>query len=343
MKLCFAALALLLLPLSNAAAFAPPTATVQLELVGDMQGSAMIFQEWAQLLGKAGIRNVRLRTADNVENARIETQGTLDNPTYVVTGIVRSRDELQLPGRQFRRSEMAQLAAWLDDLARRGPNAREEKKAPFGLTPVQFDQTRKDLAPPVAFATQGLTCRQMIERIADRQKLRLKLDAATAEALAEEKISEELIDVSCGTALAYVLRSAGYGMQPRAVDGDLTYVAMKLRADAETWPVGWPSSESPQQTLPALFEFLNVNIQNVSAATALEAIAKRMKTPVLFDYAALAKHDITPAKKMVSLPKNRTTYGLALRKLLFQAGMKFEVRRDDAGTPLLWITSVKPP
>jgi len=142
--------------------------------------------------------------------------------------------------------------------------------------------------------------------------------------------------------LAYVLRSAGCGLLPNASDGRLDYTAVKLRADAETWPVGWPSSDSPQQTLPALFEFLNVNIQNVPAATALEAIAKRVKTPVLFDYAALAKHNITPAKKTVTLPKNRTTYGLALRKLLFQAGMKFEVRRDDAGMPFLWITSVKP-
>jgi hypothetical protein len=33
---------------------------------------------------------------------------------------------------------------------------------------------------------------------------------------------------------------------------------------------------------------------------------------------------------------------LALRKLLFQAGLKFEVRLDEAGKPFLWITTVKP-
>jgi len=340
MKFHFAILSLLLFSFNDVLAMAPPTATVQLELVGDMQGSAMIFQEWAQLLGKAGIRNVRLRAADNVE-AGIETQGTIDSPVYIVTGVVRSRDELQLPGRRFRRGEVDQLSAWLDDLARRGPNPRAEKKAPCGLTTAQFDQARKDLANPVGFTTQGITCRQMVERLADRQKLSLKLDAA-AQALAEDKLNEDLSDISCGTALGYALRSAGFGLLPRATDNQLEYAVVKLRADVEAWPIGWPSTDSPQQTLPALFEFLNVNIQNVSAATALEAIAKRIKAPVLFDYAALAKHNITPAKRMVSLPKNRTTYGLALRKLLFQAGMKFEVRRDDAGTPFLWITSVKP-
>ena len=45
---------------------------------------------------------------------------------------------------------------------------------------------------------------------------------------------------------------------------------------------------------------------------------------------------------MVSLPHGRTTYSLALRKLLAKAGMKFEVRYDEAGTPLLWVTSLKP-
>ncbi len=341
MKFYLAVLTLLFFSLNDVLAMAPPLATVQLDLVGDMQGSAMIFQEWAQLLGKAGIRNVRLRAADNVD-AGIETQGTIDNPIYVVTGVVRSRDELQLPGRRFRRGEVDQLSAWLDDLVRRGPNPHAEKKAPCGLTTAQFDQARKDLAPPVGFTTQGLACRQLIERITDRQKLHLQLDAVAAQALAEEKINEDLSDVSCGTALAYVLRSAGCGLLPNVADGRIDYTAVKLRAGAETWPVGWSASDSPQQTLPALFEFLNVNIQNVPAATALEAIAKRVKTPVLFDYAALAKHSITPAKKTVTLPKNRTTYGLALRKLLFQAGMKFEVRRDDAGMPFLWITSVKP-
>ena len=45
---------------------------------------------------------------------------------------------------------------------------------------------------------------------------------------------------------------------------------------------------------------------------------------------------------MVTLPRSRTTYSLALKKLLFQAGLKFEVRVDEAGTPFLWISTIKP-
>ena len=91
-----------------------------------------------------------------------------------------------------------------------------------------------------------------------------------------------------------------------------------------------------------MFEFHNVNVQNVTATKALEAIAARLKVPVLMDYNAMARHGVDPAKTPVSLPSARTTYSLAMRKLLFQARLKFEVRVDEAGKPFLWITTVKP-
>jgi len=63
---------------------------------------------------------------------------------------------------------------------------------------------------------------------------------------------------------------------------------------------------------------------------------------VLMDQNALARHGIDPSKAMVSIPVGRTTYSIALRKLLFQAGLKFEVRLDESGRPLLWVSTVKP-
>ena len=131
--------------------------TVQLELVGDAQGSAMLFQEWGQTLGQAGIRNVRIRNAQETDKLGIETQGTADSPVYVVTGMIVSRDELLLPGGRFRRSETVRLAQWLKDLAERGPTAGKEEKAAFGLSAAQFQKVRIDLATPVGSTTQGMS------------------------------------------------------------------------------------------------------------------------------------------------------------------------------------------
>lgn len=334
--------AVLFLAVALASQAVQAAGTVQLDLVGDMQGSALVFQEWAQLLGKAGIQNVRIRAVEESDNVGVRTEGDPKNPVYIVTGIVRSRDELIMPSGRIRRGDVERLAAWIKDLGEHGPASKREKKAAFGLTASQFDQAREDLATPVGFGTEGLDCRQVVERITRRLKTPLKLDALVAQSLADQKLSEDLTDLSSGTALAYTLRLVDYGFVPRAAGGQLSYELLKYQSDMDMWPIGWPDTKPPQEALPGLVEFLNVNIQNVSAAKALEAIAERIKAPVLMDHAALARNNIDPTTVMVKLPPSRTTHSLALRKLLFQARLKFEVRYDDAGTPFLWITSIKP-
>ena len=129
---------------------------------------------------------------------------------------------------------------------------------------------------------------------------------------------------------------------PRPAAGGLAYAVGKAPLDKEIWPIGWPPEKPLAQTVPSLYEFHNVNVQNATAAKALAAIAARLKVPVLMDYNAMARHGVDPAKTLVSFPSARTTYSLALRKLLFQAGLQFEVRLDEAGKPFLWITTVKP-
>ena len=157
------------------------------------------------------------------------------------------------------------------------------------------------------------------------------------------RVEEELAALSGGTALACVLRPAGYCLVPQVDSRRITYRVVKSRPDlAEIWPVGWPLKKRLVHVLPGSFEFLNVDIQNYAAADAVNAIGKRLKTPVLYDHNALARHGIDPSKVLVTLPRSRTIYSIALRKLLFQAGLKFEVRCDEAGTPLLWISTIKP-
>jgi hypothetical protein len=315
--------------------------TVRLELVGEPLVSAMAFQEWAQLLGQAGIRNVRFRTAEAPDQPGIQTRGTSENPVYLVTGRVRSRDELLLPGGHFGRGDVSRLAQWLSELAKDGPNPRKETKGVFGLTEAQFSRLRAELAEPVGFSTQGVARFQVAGDIAGRMKVPVELGGMAA-AIGEDRLAEELSELSRGTALAYVLRLAGYTLLPRTAGGELICGVVKARTDLETWPVGWPSEKTPAETLPALFEFLTVNVQNVSTATAIEAIASRLKTPILIDHFAIARQGIDPSKVMVSLPRVRTTHSLALQKLLAPARLKFDVRLDEAGIPFLWVTTIKP-
>jgi hypothetical protein len=45
---------------------------------------------------------------------------------------------------------------------------------------------------------------------------------------------------------------------------------------------------------------------------------------------------------VVNIPEGQLGYEAVLDRALFQAGLKHEVRVDDAGRPFLWITSRQP-
>jgi len=315
---------------------------VQLELVGEARGASLTFQDWARTLANAGIRNVRIRAATGAERVGIEIRGTGTSRLYVVTGIIRSRDELLLPPGRFRRGDAGRLARWLDDLARLGPEDRREPKSAFGLSASQFEQILEDASQPVAFATAGVARGMVVDRIGGSLLLPLSIEPGLADSLKTDKLDEELLGLSSGTALAYVLRPMGMCMVPRQLGGSPAYTVVKSREGLEIWPVGWDSEKPARDVLPALYEFHSVNIQGVPASRALTAIGKILDAPVLIDHSALARHGIDPAKAMVTHPRSRTTYSLVLRKILFQAGLKFEVRLDEADRPFLWISTVKP-
>jgi hypothetical protein len=317
-------------------------ARVELEVIADARsGAALGFQEWMQTLTRAGVKNVALRTAQAGDQIKIDERGTADSPTYAVTALL-DGNVLVLPGGvRFKRGEEAKVAQWLDDLAEHGPPNRREARAAFGLTAKQLAQAREDLAKPVGFSTKGMSRAEAVEKIGRRLKLPIQL-AGALPAAEDDKIAEDVSGLSCGTGLACILRPLGYCMVPRLSAGGLEYVVAKAKLDQEVWPIGWKPEKPPAEVLPKLFKFLPVNVQNVPAAKFLKVIGTQLETPVLMDYNAMARHGIDPAKALVSMPPGKTTYSSALRRLLFKAGLKFEVRLDEAGRPFLWITTVKP-
>jgi hypothetical protein len=340
---------LLILPVAltlslAAASSAFAAGQARLELVGS-QAVAMAFQEWSQTLSKAGIKNVRIRSGDGSEKVGVETSGTEKSPLYIVTGLIVSRDELLLPAGRFKRTDAGRLARWLDELAAQGPPDRRPQRTVFGLTKEQYAEVQTDLGRAVGFSTHGMSRADAVEKIGRQLRLPLKAEAGWDKAGGDEedKIEEDLSEFSCGTALACILRPAGYCLVARDAGSRASLGIVKARPELEVWPVGWePQNQTTgQRLLPAMAESLNVNIQNFPAAKAIDAIAKRVKAPVLMDHNALARHGIDPAKVTVSLPQGRMTYDQALRRLTFQAKLKFEIRADEAGKLFLWITTQK--
>ncbi len=299
----------------------------------------MSFQQWGQALAAAGVTNFRLHSGHEGDRPSIEVGGTERMPIYHVTAVLGGHDELIVPGARFRRSECKKLAAWLDDLAKRGPPDKREKVSAFGLTASQLEKVNTDLSKAVGFSTKGMTRSEAVDKIAGQLGLALKIEGTLADG--DDKIEEELSGLSSGTALACILRPIGASMAPRASGETLSYAVKKAKLDQELWPVGWPA-EGAQKVLPALYEFHNVNVSGVTAAKLLEVVGKQINAPVLLDHNALARHGIEPDKATVSHAQERTTYSVALRKMLGKIGLKFEVRVDEAGKPFLWVSTLKP-
>jgi hypothetical protein len=322
------------------AAWAAPAGQVKLEIAGDnRQGAGMTFQQWQQALVAAGVKNFLLRSGQEGEKPSIENLGTEQLPLYKVTAVLGAGDVLLVPGGRFRRSECNKLAAWLDDLAKRGPADKREKVSAFGLTASQLEKVNADLAKGVGFSTKGMTRREAVDKIGGQLGLSLKIEGTLADG--DEKIEEELSGFSSGTALACILRPIGACLTPQ-VDGEtFSHVVKKAQLGQEIWPVGWPA-EGAQKVLPALYEIHNVNVAGVTAAKLLDVVGKQVNAPVLLDHNALARHNIDPDKAVVSDPQERTSYSIALRKMLGKVGLKFEVRIDEAGKPFLWVSTIKP-
>ena len=203
----------LALPVLAATAWAAPAGQVQLEIAGDNQlGAGMSFQQWGQALAAAGVQNFRLRSAQEGDKPAIEVGGTAQMPFYKVTAVLGARDELIVPGGRFRRSECKKLAAWLDDLAKRGPPEKREKVSAFGLTASQLEKVNADLSKAVGFSTKGMTRSEAVNKIAGQLGLSLKIEDALADG--DDKIEEELSEFSSGTALACILRPIGSCLAP---------------------------------------------------------------------------------------------------------------------------------
>jgi len=328
----------------RSAAPAAAVGRVELELVTEERVPITSQQEWVRRLGQAGVTNVRIRSAGPLGRVPVgvEVRGSEAAPTYVVTGVITSDDVLVLPGGRFPTTQAAGAARWLDELARLGPAERRPARSAFGLDVVQFQAVHDELARPVSVSTKGVTRSKAIESMLRGLTVPVRYDRSMLDAAAADELAEELSGLSCGTALAYVLRAPGLCLVPCATAGRVELEILAARPEMEVWPVGWKSEKRDRDVLPALYEFLNVKLDGVAATKVLEAVGERLKVPVLPDYNAMARHGVDPDAAYINFPEGRTSYSLLLQRALFQARLKSELRVDEAGKPLLWITTLKP-
>jgi hypothetical protein len=293
-------------------------------------------------LKNLGITNLRIRGARPDEEPTITNRGTDDNPRYVVIGVLTEDNQLHLPGLTVRFGQRQQLTDWFSRVRTGGVDAVTGEAGAFGLTAKQFLVLHEAVKPAITLETKGKLVREVVQQIVGSLPVAVEIDAAAGPLVnGNETVPDELQGLSRGTALAAAVRPLGLvvtvtGQGQRAAGLRVT----KPSGKEEAWPVGIPHTGALDKLVPALFKFINVEINERPLSEALEAIRGRINIPVLFDHNALAKHQIDLNAK-VNLPPKKSFYKKILDDLLFQARLRSELKVDDADKPFLWITSIK--
>jgi len=325
----------LFVSLGATALAAKPRVEVEIAMEPGVSGNAAA-QKWVKVLNDAGIGDVHFRGSQDGDRVTVESKGSGASAIVKVTAQLDSRGALKTSGGQFSYSDVPKLKKWLDDVqASGGP---PQPKTVFGLTTKQFEDAKKVLARPVGISTKGMRPEKIVEQLRANSKLPLSLDPTIAQAMsADDPVRDELDGVSLGTALAAIARPAGGVLAPRAGANGLELVITEPKTGGELWPIGWPPQENDQSKLiPKLLEFTDVEIE-LPLPDVLKAIQERLKVPFLFDHNNIVRQKID-LTKMVTIPATKTFYRKILDRILAQAGLKCEVRVDDAGKPLIWIT-----
>lgn len=321
-------------------ATAEAASPIELELATESGLQITAPREWLQLMASLGIENVRIRGASSADTPVADNRGTIDSPRFHVVGILTADGELRLPGGRFRASDRRNLADYFARLTADGPESLTAPRGRFGLTEKEFAATHADLAQPVDFTTKGQSLRAVLDRLQAKFSLQIAPDATANQIIRRATpVADEIRGLTAGTGLAIVLRNYGLALSPKKSRGKpVSLRVMPIESVDDSWPIGWEPKSSPRETAPALFEFLNVEIEGYTLAEAIDAIAPRIKLPLYWDHSALAKDNIDPTRVQVHLPRSRTYYKRILDRTLAQAHLNGTVRVDEAGTAFLWIT-----
>jgi hypothetical protein len=315
---------------------------IELELVtvGDFPFEQT--RDWSMMLQKLNVDGVRIRAGTDDDRPEIENVGSEKSPVYKVKGLLTPGGNLILPSGKFKLGDRAALGQWMEKLKSGGTDALTSKPGAFGLLPKQLAAVHEALAGSVDFSTAGGKPRELVDKITDKLSLKVNLDSsADAPLRSDDVFPDELNGISCGTALAAILRPYGLVFVPVKGRGDAIELKITDSRNAEkSWPVGWPTDKGKGELLPDVFKTLSAEVKDTPLSESLTAIKGRVKAPFLIDQNSLARQRVDLNMK-VNLPKANLSYARILDKLLSQAKCKAEMRVDEANKPFLWITTLK--
>lgn len=351
--------------------FDPSKTNVNVEILMPREGSALDAQQWSKTFAEMGF-SARVRSPlarDKVEVTE-RTRGPLRFVTVI--GALDSRGKIVFPDRSFSPADAAALKEWLNDLKTYGAQGSPEGQPLWGLSREQFEAVYTELARPVAADVEGLPLLEAIGKLGIAREFPFAFSVAAKQALdgpeGSKGLSRSVRGITAGTSLAFVLNEFGMGFHPaRRPDGSLELLIEPLPKsmpdDDEAlivWPIGWEIDERPaperrskpvrdSKAVPSNRQSIGgtllqqreaIGLPSTSVAEALDTIETETGVPILFDVRAASTAGIDLEKVRVSSPPRNTSWNIVLKTVTFPNRLRHDLRRDEAGNPVVVVTSL---
>jgi len=320
---------------------------ISVDLLTGEEGNGLRAQRWMQLFDKLDV-TLTIRRQTPQDKPGVTEKKTTETVRHVqIVGKLDNRGRLVFDDRVYTEADADKLAEWFKELREYGSQGTPEKQPLWGLTKQQFGVIHEALCHPLAEDPKDKPLREAIKLVQLPATLPLRVSESAEmhlRELGDVKVGQSLTEISEGTALAALLAEYGLGFRPRRLPGGEVELSIVPQSEDKTiWPVGWTGDKPNPALAPKLFSFVPIELEDIELDAVLEAASGVIAVPILTDRASLAKKEIDFSKIKVSHPSKRTTWGLALNKLLGQAKTKSELLIDETGRPFLWVTPMDVP
>lgn len=320
---------------------------VSLELLSGAAAAAEHAQAWGQRLQKLNIP-FQTRQAVTGDKAEVKEQKLGRLRRVTVVAVLDRNGKIVCQDRSFTLAEAEKLAEWIRELKAYGAQGAPQGKPLFGLDERQFGGLLRELSTPVEIDTEGLTLEAALTKLPlpAKHPLRTSVEAQRAirELAADKTLKNDTRGLSVGTALAVLLSECGLIFKPlRTPEGKIELIVAPREENQEAWPIGWPldSDTSRAKLIPSLFKTVPVALDDVPLTDVLTAASKTSEVPLLIDHQAIERAEINLAELRVTVPNQKTTWSLLLRRVTFPHRLGRSIMADDSGKPFVLITTLK--
>ncbi|MBA4029424.1 MAG: hypothetical protein C0478_00660 [Planctomyces sp.] len=327
-----------------------PTTLIGMELLTGDPSAALHAHAWRATLEEM---DVTLSTRKPIldDKPRVEQQmlGTLRKITIVAT---LTRDgSIKTDRKTFAQRDVAALKEWIDELRVYGAQGTPQGQPLWGLSELQFNPLYDALSQPLGVELKGKSLAEVIAAIPLKDRFPLRVSEQASLSLSKRPEEHRLVRqttgrFTIGTALALALRDLELGYRPRRTPaGEIELVVDPLPEklptlvidNADFWPVGWPVKLGPQKLAPGLYDIQAMQLDGMTLGEVLIKAQAEGKVPIHFDFAAIDRAGIDVVTPKVKYPSRKTSWSIAVRGCVSQAGMSRELLQDEGGHPFLWI------